>query len=267
MRSLSLAVGTIGLAAVLGAPAVAHASDATALPQLHVNAAYSSCFFDLHPELTQAQFKEFAGELGSILRFRQVGDPATLGRGNFDIGVQFAVSTIDDSKGAWNNTMSHPTADHYLGDSIAFPRIVGRYGVTDRIDVGAWGGVDVHSNYGMVGVESKIALMQQGSARPVTVSIRPSVTTLVGPNEVWAGNASLDLSVGRSFGPLSPYVGAATTASRAVERSPDVNLKPADATNSVGYAGIEYRWRPLLLSAEVEKGALVSYAFRVGTRF
>jgi hypothetical protein len=62
--------------------------------------------------------------------------------------------------------MSHPTADHYLGDSIAFPRIVGRYGVTDRIDVGAWGGVDVHSNYGIVGVESKIALMQQGLPDP-----------------------------------------------------------------------------------------------------
>jgi hypothetical protein len=267
MRPLSIVLGTLGIAALLSTPAAAQSSPLHRLPQLHVNDTYSSCFFDLHSELTQDQFKEFAGELGSILRFRQVGDTAPLGKGNFDIGMQYAVTPIDDSKGAWNNTMSHPQADHYLGDSIAFPRIVGRYGVTDRVDVGAWGGVDPHSNYGMIGMDTKIALIQQGPTRPVTVSIRPSVTSLLGPAEVWVGNASLDLSVSRSFGSLSPYVGGATTASRAVERSPDVNLKPANATDSVGYAGVAYRWRPLLLSAEVEKGRLVSYAFRVGTRF
>jgi len=52
-----------------------------------------------------------------------------------------------------------------------------------------------------------------------------------------------------------------------VERSEDVDLDPATAQDSVAYAGPSYRWRALVLSAEVEKGALVSYAFRIGTRF
>lgn len=269
MRPFSTAMATLGLVTTLAAaPVSAQPANASGpLPHLHVNDAYSSCFFDLHPELTQGEFEEFAAELGSILRFRQLGGTETLGRGRVDISLQYASTSIDDAKGAWNNTMSHPTADHYLGQSIAFPRIVARFGVSDRVDVGAWGGIDPHSNYGLVGVDTKIALLKQGASRPVSVSIRPSVTSLVGPSEVWVGNASFDLSVSRAVGPVSPYVGVAASASLAVERSNEVALDPATADDSLAYAGIAYRWRALVLSAEVEKGALVSYGFRIGTRF
>ena len=236
-------------------------------PQLHVNDAYRSCFFDLHPELTQQEFEEFAGELGSILRFRQLGDTTTVGRGKVELSVQFASASIDDSKGAWNNTMSHPKADHYLGGSIAFPRIVARFGVSDRVDVGVWGGLDPRSNYGVVGVDTTIALMRQGDGRPVSVSVRPSFTSLLGPREVWAGNVSVDISVSRAFGALSPYAGVSASSSIAVERSEDVALDPATAARSLAYAGVSYRWRSLMFSAEVEKGDLVSYGFRVGRRF
>jgi hypothetical protein len=267
MKAFSTVIGIMGLAAILApAPANAQHVDA-ARPTLHVSDAYGSCFFDLHPELTKEEFAQFADELGSVLRFRQLGDPTTLGKGKVDLSLQYASTSIDESKGAWNNTMSHPAADHYLGGSIAFPRIVARFGVSDRVDVGAWGGLDPHSNYGMVGVDTKIALLKQGPARPVSVSIRPSIGALVGPSEVWASNASFDVSASRAIGPLSPYVGVATTASVAVERSDDVDLEPATAEGSLAYAGLSYRWRTLILSAEVEKGTLVSYAFRIGTRF
>ena len=66
---------------------------------------------------------------------------------------------------------------------------------------------------------------------------------------------------------MSPYVGVATTASLAVERSKEVDLDPATAEGSLAYAGLPYRWRALILSAEAEKGALISYGFRIGTRF
>ncbi|OFW00990.1 MAG: hypothetical protein A3I61_05115 [Acidobacteria bacterium RIFCSPLOWO2_02_FULL_68_18] len=256
------------VATLAAAPASAqYAGNAGAAPHLHVSDAYSSCFFDLHPELTKEQFEEFTAELGSILRFRQLGDTATLGMGNVDISMQFTSTRIDDSKGAWNNTMSHPAADHYLGGSISFPRVVARFGVTDRVDVGAWGGLSPGSNYGLVGADTKIALVRQGADRPVSVSIRPSITSLLGPSEVWAGNASIDVSVSRALGALSPYAGVATTASLAVERAEDVDLDPATAAGSLAYAGLSYRWRAFVLSAEVEKGTLVSYAFRIGTRF
>ena len=264
MRQLTPIAAFGLLVALSSAPVFAQSGTG---PILHVNNAYSSCFFDLHPELTQAEFKEFTGELGSILRFRQLGDVAPLGKGHFDIGVHYSNTPIDDSKGAWNNTMSHPASDHYLGDSIAFPRIVARYGLSDRVDLGAWGGLNPSSNYGIVGAEVKIGLLTQGPTRPVSLAIRPSISSLVGPAEVWVGNAGLDISLSKAFGAWSPYVGVGSSASLGVERTSEVNLDPAVAQSSLAYAGISYRWRTIVLSAEAENAALASYAFRISTRF
>jgi hypothetical protein len=269
MRPFSIVIGALGLAAILApAPAGAQSShNGKPGPVLHVDGAYDSCFFDLHPELTQGEFDEFADEIGPVARFRQLGDATTLGKGKVDVSLLYTSTSIDDSKGAWNNTMSHPAADHYLGQAIAMPRLVARFGVSDRVDLGAWGTVNPQANYGLVGVDSKIVLLRQGLSRPVSVAIRPSITSLVGPSELWAASASIDVSVSRAFGPVSPYVGVATSASLAVERSDDVDLDPATGDDSLAYAGVSYRWRALVLSAEVEKGALFSYAFRIGRRF
>ena len=146
MKQFLIAFGAFGFLTILAA-APASAQSHTGVP-LHVNTAYNRCFFDLHPELTKAQFEEFAGELGSILRFRQLGDAPTLGKGRFDVGLQYTMTPINDRKGAWNNTFSHPNADHPLGDIIEFPRIVARFGVSDRVDVGGWGGIAPGSNWG-----------------------------------------------------------------------------------------------------------------------
>lgn len=267
MRRFSIFALALALVALVHAPARAQQRLDNDRPHLHVDDSYRSCSFDLHPELTKAEFEEFTAELGSVLRFRQLGDTATLGKGVLEVSVQYAHSPIDDSKGAWNNTMSHPTADHDLGDAIAFPRIVARYGVSDRVDIGAWGGLDPNANYGIAGVDTNIALLRQGDGRPVSVSIRPSLGSLIGPSEVWVGNASIDVSASRAVGRFSPYVGVATSASLGVERSDDVDLEPVTATGSLAYAGLAFRWRHLVLSAEVEKAALVTYGFRVGGRF
>jgi hypothetical protein len=229
---LSMTFGAVALAAAI-VPAAAGAQD-----------------FDLRPGYTQEQLASLADEVGADLRFRQLGDTATLGRGNVDIGVQFAETRIDDSQGAWNHT-----------------RVVARFGVNDRVDVGAWGGFNPNSDYGVAGVETKILLLREGPSRPVSVSVRPSLTSLVGPSEVWVGTTSVDLTVSRAFGPVSPYAGVAARSSIAMERSTDVDLDHATAEGASSYAGVAYRWRSLSLAGEVEKGEKVSYGFRIGTRF
>jgi hypothetical protein len=206
---------------------------------------------DLRPELTKEGFKDFAADMGSILRFRQLVDGTPLGRGTVDLSMQFA----DDSQST------------NLGRSLSFPRVVARFGISDRVDLGAWGGFNSDSNYGLAGFDTRISLLREGPARPVTVSMRPSVTSLIGPSEVWVGTASIDITVSRTLGALSPYAGVAATGTLAIERSDDVDFDPATAERSLAYAGLAYRWRALSLSAEVERGTRVSYAFRIGTRF
>jgi hypothetical protein len=107
--------------------------------------------FTLGHQLTHAEFEQFASDVGSALRFRQLGDTTTLGRGTVEVGVLFANSP----------TMSNATADD-LGRSISFPQIVSRFGASDRVDVGAWGGIHPNAKYGLVGVDTKIALLREG---------------------------------------------------------------------------------------------------------
>jgi hypothetical protein len=163
--------------------------------------------------------------------------------------------------------MSHPSKDHYLGRSIQFPRLVARYGLSERVDLGASGGFDPHSNWGLASVDAKIALMRQGAKRPVSVAIRPSVTSLIGPRDVWVGSAGLDVSISRAIGSWSPYVGFSSIASLGLERSKDVDLDQGLATTSPVYAGITYRFKALALSAEVEHAKVNSFAIRTSTRF
>lgn len=242
MRPFSTAISIFGLVATL-TPALANAQQ----PGKGDN------FFDLQPRLTQEEFAVFVADIGSLLRFRQLGDGTTLEKGTIDLGVQFATAPL--------------AASHSLSQSSSSPRIVGRFGVSDRVDVGVWGGLNPNANYGMAGFDTKILLMRQGPGRPVSVSVRPSVTALIGPSEVWAASLGVDLAVSRAFGAFSPYAGIAATSTAAIERSKDVDLDPATAGASVAYAGLSYRWRALVVSGEVENGTRVSYAFRVGSRF
>lgn len=242
-------------------------SNVKTAPVLHVNNKYSDCFFDLHPELTQAQFKEFTEELGSILRPSQLGDATPLRRGRVAVGLDFSGTPIDDSKGAWNNTMSHPTADHELGSSIRLPRLVARVGVSDRVDIGVAGGFSPHANYGFASIDATVVLMKQGPARPVSIAIRPGLSSLIGPDEVWVGNASFDVSISRRFGAWSPYLGFSSSASFGVERTKDVDLKNEVATTSPVYAGLSYEWQNVVISAEAEHGKVNRYGLRLSRRF
>ena len=205
----------------------------------------------------QAEFKDFTAGVGSILRFRQFGDAATLGKGRVELGVQ--LTSADDAEPAWNGLA--------LDQSSELPGVVARVGVGNRVDVGAWGRLNTESDYAAAGIDTKIMLMKQGPASPVSIAIRPSISALIGPSEVWAGNASIDFSVSRAIGNLSPYVGVATTGSLVAERSKDLDLDPATANGSTSYAGLTYRWKTLVVAAEVERADVVSYGIRVGTRF
>ena len=245
MKPLSVALTVVALATIL-APVTANAQQAGTAKTPQAGIA-RSVYFDLPPGLTKEEFTDLTAEIGLLLRFRQLGDSMTLGRGQFDIGTQFATSPIEGGRETWT--------------------VVGRYGVSDRVDVGAWGGYNTGLNYGLVGGEARIALLREGSSSPVSLLLRPSVTSLVGPSEVWAANASIDFSVSRTFGPVAPFAGVATTGTLAIERSNDVSLDPAAANGSVAYAGLSYRWRSVAVSAEVEKNTHVTYAFRLGTRF
>lgn len=235
-------------------------------PQLHVGTDFEECYFDLHSELTQSEFRQFAREGGLLIRFQQMAPARTLGAGRLQVALGLTASPINDSDGAWNNTFTHPDAEHWLGAVRQFPRLIVRYGLTDAVDLGLWGSVNPEANYGFAGLDAKVALLRQSAGAPVTVSVRPSVTTLLGPSEVWLGNLSTDATVSRNFWGFEPYAGFGGSFSYAVERSADVDLPNVATIDPVAVVGLTYSWRFLTAGAEATLGAVNTYGVLVGAR-
>ena len=231
MRKLSIVIGMMGLVATL-APAPASAQQV------------------LNPTLTSQDLAAVAAEFGSVLRFRQLGDTATLPKGRVDLGVQFASAPIDTTNQTWNVT-----------------RFVGRFGVGQRVDMGAWAGYNSQASDGMAGVDVKIALLTQGPSMPMSLAVRPSFSSTLGAGDIYAASVGADVSVSRAFGALSPYAGVAATSSLATERLEDINFERQTDNGTLGYVGVAYNWRSLIAAFEIEKGTKVAYAVRIGTRF
>jgi hypothetical protein len=256
----------LGLFLTIAVPAAASAHGGRDI-DLHVGGAYGSCYFDLHSELTKRQFRTFAAEAGQLGRFRPVSGAGTLGPGNFEIDLGYAYFFLDDAKGAWNNTMSHPQSDHYLGEELGIPYLALRVGLTDRIDGELYGTLNPGSNYGLVGLAAKIRLIQQDEQLPVAVAIRPSASALLGPSEVQVYVLSTDVIVSRNFHGLEPFVGAAVNTSAAIDNSDDTDVGHQSATRAIAFAGVDYNWRFLSIGAQAEVSDIVALDMRVGGRF
>jgi hypothetical protein len=201
-------------------------------------------------QLTKDQLTTAADDLGSVLRFRQLGATTTLPKGKVDLGVQFGSSSLETPNSSWNHT-----------------RFAGRFGVSDRMDVGVWGGNHSASKAAIAGIDTKILLVKQSATAPVSIAVRPSLSSILGTADIWAASVGFDVSVSRTFGALAPYAGVGATSTFALERMASVDLGYATAGRSVAFAGVVYTWRSLVTSAEVESGAKTSYAVRIGTRF
>lgn len=230
MRPFATAIGILGLLATL-VPASASAQTTTST-------------------LTTEALNARASEFGAGLRFRQLGDTATLPKGRVEVGVQFVSSPTEPAAGSWNAT-----------------RFGARVGLGRRVDLGAWAGRYSAADSGVVGVDVKVRLLTQGATMPVSVSVRPSASFLVGAQGIWGGTSGVDLSVSRAFGAFAPYAGVAAQSSIAAERLRDITVTHGTAGNSLAFAGLAWSWRSLVATAEVEKGTRVSYALRLGSRF
>lgn len=252
------------LSAFVPVPALAH-GEGEAVPDLHVGSDYDNCYFDLHPELSQGELHTFTAEAASVTRFQQLQAPAGLPGGDWSLSMAMSVTPIDDSKGAWNDTFSHPEDDHWLGDDVRFPRLVVRRGLTEHVQVGAWGTANPSSNYGFAGLDAMISWsVGREGGLPVDVAVRPSATTMLGPDELWAGNAGLDATAGLTWKGLSPYVGVGGTLGVAVERTDEVDLAPSVTLAPVAVTGVTWRVWHVRLGAEATWSNVQTFGVTAG---
>jgi len=100
----------------------------------------------------------------------------------------------------------------------------------------------------------------------VSVALRPSVSTLVGPAEVSVASLSTELLVSRSFYGLAPFAGIGMRGTLAFDRSAQADVGSQGAVRPVLLTGLDFNWSALSLGAQLDYSAVLTVSARLGVR-
>lgn len=232
--------------------------------ELNVNSELNTCDIELSPNLTQEEWKVFNRQFGDVIYFNPMTSARPLGTKNFDITLDFKITSIDQTSGAWNNTFHHPDSIHWLGDVLVVPALHARMGVSEKVDVGVY---FTHSGlYGFIGGEVKYALLND-TDKGWAVSVRGSIIKELSVEDFNFTNYGVDVSASKTFGLFTPYVGVAGTLSHAKEVTEKVNLSNENVLDARLIAGAEFKWKIVNLGVEVDVSELTTLVIKMGVTF
>src|SRR3970040_2834234 len=150
--------------------------------------------------MAQSEFEDLRKELGFLIVYVPFSPAEPLGVLGFDIGIEVTGAKI--STGPWEKAISDANPPDYL----ILPKIHVQKGLPFGIDVCAVFSTVPGSNITLYGGEIKYAVLK-GSIVSPAVALRGTYTTLSGVDDLDASTYSLDASVSKGFGPLTPYGG------------------------------------------------------------
>jgi hypothetical protein len=267
-------LGAAAAALVLAATPIAgsaqhHDKDVT----LHINTKWKECAFQLDPALTQDAWRQFTEEAALVAYLRPLTDARPLGAGRVEVSLLQWATAIDDTDAAWNDTFVHPYEDHWLmeGDRLAFPGVMARVGVSDRMDIGGYVTKNTNSNYGFVGGQIQQNIIND-QKRGWAGAGRMSFVSLFGPKDVELKVLGLDFLASKTFPvsgwlAVSPYVGVSSYLSYSQERSDVVDLDSEIVPGNQAMIGAVAEVRKARLAVEVNSARVQTLSFKVGVAF
>ncbi|MCK6531451.1 MAG: hypothetical protein L6Q84_00660 [Polyangiaceae bacterium] len=260
--------GVFAAAWLSTAGASAHGGSHAPDPALHVDPSLEDCEVQFAPELSQAAFRRFTREFGSVGAFKQMAPPNTLGLWRVAIGLEYMRFRVDEHSDAWNDTFAHPEPTHELGSELGYPKLKLRVGVADHTDVGLFFTMNPSSNYGWVGVDVKHALLRQSDSLPVTLAVRGAYTKTLFVSDMDMHALTADVSMGRTFWKaLTPYVGVGGDLVLARETSPAVDLDTELVPTPHALVGLEASLWHVALGVEGQYGAIPTVQAQISAVF
>ena len=231
---------------------------------LHTNERWKNCSFLIDPALTQDAWHEFVSEVGPVMYLRPLSTARPLGKGRLELAALASATRIDQTKSAWNDTFSHPDPDHPLteGSSLNIPGLMVRAGVTDRVDVAAYGTKSIGANYGIVGAQLQYNVVNDAT-RNLAAAVRATGVRLVGPEDLSASVYGVDLLVSRTVRFLSPYAVVSGHLSRGQEHTSKVDLADENVLGAQGTLGVAAKLSMLTLGAEYHAAKVSGYAVKI----
>jgi hypothetical protein len=242
--------------------------------ELHLSDRWKECSFQLDPSLTQAEWHEFTQEAGMVACYRPLSSAKPLGAGHFEISVLQWKTTIDETKGAWNNTFVHPHAGHYLvgGDALPFPGLAVRAGLSNKLDAGIYWSMRPGANYGFLGAQLQYNFINN-EKHGVDISSRLGFNAIYGPEDLNFAIYSLDILASKRFLlyknrlSISPYAGCSGYLSHAHEKSTLVNLKDENVLGMQGTAGAVFGIGNFSIASEFNAAKVNTVSLRLGYTF
>lgn len=213
--------------------------------------------------LTQAQFKDLAGDLTGALAYKALAPAEPLGVVGFDIGVGLSL-TETRSGSVWRIASGSGT------DYLPVPRLMVQKGLPLGFDVGAFYTAVPGSDVKAMGAELKYALLEGGSATPA-VAVRGAVSRMSGVDDLKADTKSIEVVVSKGLLNLTPYAGigqvwgSVTPSSRSVTGLP---LRKESPTLTRVHAGLGFSVLLVSFTVEVESmGGQTGASTRFGLRW
>jgi hypothetical protein len=206
--------------------------------------------------------------------FRPLTSASPMKPGRFEVSFLQWKTTIDETKGAWNNTFVHPHDEHYLigGPTLPFPGLTMRAGITDQLDAGVYWTMRPGANYGFMGAQLQYNFLNAVKHK-VDVSSRLGFNALYGPQDmnfaVYAVDllASKQINVFKNWLSLSPYAGGSVYLASSHEKSDLVNLKDENQLGVQVMIGAVATIRNISIAAEYNLARVNTMSLRLGYNF
>jgi hypothetical protein len=231
----------------------------------HIDASVKTCSMVIDPSLTQDQWKRYSRQLGGMSSFKSMASAETIGKKHFGITLEYSVTPVNQHDPAWINTFVHPDENCPLGDKIMLPMLRAKFGVSDKIEIGAKWATAPGGNYGMIGGELKYAFLKETKKMPAA-AIRASFTALTGVADYNISLGSIDLLVSKKVAGVSPYLGIKESLIMGTETTSKVDLDKESLLATQGFIGVAYSiWR-IDLAAEYNISNVNTLSFLIGFR-
>lgn len=218
-------------------------------------------------DLAQGEFRELAREVGLAVAPYQLRPAEGLGFPGFDLGAEMTLLDINEKRAYWQAAVDDPDD---LPSFLPVPKLHANVGLPLGIDLGGYFGAVPGSNIRLYGGEVKWAVIRGGVVWPA-LALRGAYTELKGVDELDLNTKSLDASISKGFGPLTPYLGAGRVwieaEPKGVAAEPPVSLQKESEQEDRVFAGLRFSAFFVTAVAEASFARVPAYTLRLNVSF
>lgn len=208
--------------------------------------------------LTQPEFRLLGEDLALALAYKGMQPAEPYGSIGFDIAVE-----------ASGVRLAHETLWRRAGvdqSTVVLTRVSATKGLPLGFDIGGFAATAPGTGMRAYGGQLRYALSEGGIATPA-VGLRAAVTRLEGVTQLDATTRSVDLSISKGFGPLTPYAGYGRVWAEATPAR-DTGLADERIDGARAFAGLRFSLLLLEFGLEAERmHDATGYALKAGFAF